>query len=45
MNAYAKYFDKNNKYMGVLVNDKEFLFLLIQITKIISIFPNIFRRM
>ena len=23
MNAYAKYFDKNNKYINILVNDKE----------------------
>ena len=23
MNAYAKYFDKNNKYMNLLVNDKK----------------------
>ena len=23
MNAYAKYFDKNNKYINLLVNDKE----------------------
>ena len=25
MNAYTKYFDKNNKYMNLLVNDKEIL--------------------
>ena len=25
MNAYAKYFNKNNKYMNLLVNDKEIL--------------------
>ena len=25
MNAYAKYFDKNNKYINLLVNDKEIL--------------------
>ena len=25
MNVYAKYFDKNNKYIIVLVNDKEIL--------------------
>ena len=25
MNAYAKYFDKNSKYMNLLVNDKEIL--------------------
>ena len=25
MNAYDKYFDKNNKYMNLLVNDKETL--------------------
>ena len=25
MNAYAKYFDKNNKWMNLLVNDKEML--------------------
>ena len=25
MNAYVKYFDKNNKYMNLLVNDKEIL--------------------
>ena len=25
MNAYSKYFDKNNKYMNLLVNDKEIL--------------------
>ena len=25
MNAYAKYFDKNNKYMNLLINDKEIL--------------------
>ena len=25
MNAYAKYFDKNIKYMNLLVNDKEIL--------------------
>ena len=25
MNAYAKYFDKNGKYMNLLVNDKETL--------------------
>ena len=25
MNAYAKYFDENNKYMNLLVNDKEVL--------------------
>ena len=25
MNAYAKYFDKNNKYINLLVNDKETL--------------------
>ena len=25
MNAYAKYFDKNNKYINILVNDKEIL--------------------
>ena len=23
MNAYAKYFDKNNKYINLLVNDKK----------------------
>ena len=23
MNAYTKYFDKNNKYMNLLVNDKK----------------------
>ena len=23
MNVYAKYFDKNNKYINLLVNDKE----------------------
>ena len=23
MNAYAKYFDKNSKYMNLLVNNKE----------------------
>ena len=25
MNAYAKYFDENNKYINLLVNDKEIL--------------------
>ena len=25
MNAYAKQFDKNNKYMNLLVNDKKIL--------------------
>ena len=25
MNAYAKYFDKNNKYINLLLNDKEIL--------------------
>ena len=25
MNAYAKYFDQNNKYMNLLVNNKEIL--------------------
>ena len=25
MNAYAKYFDKNNKYINLSVNDKEIL--------------------
>ena len=25
MNAYAKYFDQNSKYMNLLVNDKEIL--------------------
>ena len=25
MNAYAKYFDKNSKYMNLLVHDKEIL--------------------
>ena len=25
MNAYAKHFDKNNKYINLLVNDKEIL--------------------
>ena len=25
MNAYAKHFDKNNKYINLLVNDKELL--------------------
>ena len=25
MNAYAKYFDKNSKYMNLLVNNKEIL--------------------
>ena len=25
MNAYAKYFDKNNKYINLLGNDKEIL--------------------
>ena len=25
MNAYTKYFDKNNKYMNLLVNDKKIL--------------------
>ena len=25
MNAYAKYFDKNSKYMNLLVNDKKIL--------------------
>ena len=25
MNAYSKYSDKNNKYMNLLVNDKEIL--------------------
>ena len=25
MNVYAKYFDKNSKYMNLLVNDKEML--------------------
>ena len=25
MNAYSKYWDKNNKYMNLLVNDKEIL--------------------
>ena len=25
MNVYAKYFDKNNKYINLLVNDKEIL--------------------
>ena len=25
MNAYAKYFDKNKKYINLLVNDKEIL--------------------
>ena len=25
MNAYAKYFDKNNKYINLLVNDKKIL--------------------
>ena len=25
MNAYAKFFDKNNKYINLLVNDKEIL--------------------
>ena len=25
MNAYAKYFGKNNKYVNLLVNDKEIL--------------------
>ena len=25
MNAYAQYFDKNSKYMNLLVNDKEIL--------------------
>ena len=25
MNAYAKYFDKNNKQINLLVNDKEIL--------------------
>ena len=25
MNSYAKYFDKNNKYINLLVNDKEIL--------------------
>ena len=25
MNAYAKYFDKNNKYLNLLVNNKEIL--------------------
>ena len=25
MNTYAKYFDKNNKYINMLVNDKEIL--------------------
>ena len=25
MNACAKYFDKNNKYMNLLINDKEIL--------------------
>ena len=25
MNAYAKYFDKDNKYRNLLVNDKEIL--------------------
>ena len=25
MNAYVKYFDKNNKYINLLVNDKEIL--------------------
>ena len=25
MNAHAKYFDKNNKYINLLVNDKEIL--------------------
>ena len=25
MNAYAKYFDKNNKYMNLLINDTEIL--------------------
>ena len=24
MNAYAKHFDKNSKYMNLLVNDKEY---------------------
>ena len=25
MNAHSKYLDKNNKYMNLLVNDKEIL--------------------
>ena len=25
MNVYAKYFDKNSKYMNLLINDKEIL--------------------
>ena len=25
MNGYAKYFDNNNKYMNLLVNDEKFL--------------------
>ena len=25
MNAYSKYLDENNKYMNLLVNDKEIL--------------------
>ena len=25
MNSYAKYFDKNNKHINLLVNDKEIL--------------------
>ena len=25
MNAYSKYLDKNNKFMNLLVNDKEIL--------------------
>ena len=31
MNAYAKYFDKNNKCMNLLVNDKEILKKYIEI--------------
>ena len=37
MNAYAKYFDKNSKYMNLLVHDKEILEKYVEIWNKIKI--------
>ena len=41
MNGYVKYFDKNNKYINLLVNDKETLKKYLEIwDKIKGLFKN-----
>ena len=43
MNAYAKYFDKNSKYINLIVNDKEILKAYTEIwNKIKSLFKKEF---